>query len=496
MQDNVRSITNSIKFLSKKYPTMTFFVGGAHAISLNEEFLRSSGANYVMVGESELNIVPLMNYVMRGIGDISQIKNLRYIDTNNNYIETPIAEPIKDLDKIPFPHYIYKNNDELSLAGVITGRGCPYKCAFCFEGTRAKNVRYRSLDNVFEEISILLKNNKNIRSIQFYDDTFTLNPGRTIEFCERFKPLYKEFGITWICEIHCQTICNNPDLIKTMVDSGLVEAQIGLESTIDEILKKFNKSSTKEMILKTIENCQKAGLMLLEGNILLAATNETREQIESYFDSIEELLTIGKGMLDIFVVMFWPFPNTPITLNPSQYGISVLADQCEYSINSIKNFVSESDNISRSEYIELYDMLNNKIQSTYKKIVSSFTKKDAQKFWRSKSFAPISKWGKTLNSIGYMKTYFGAMEGKNSVAVDTDGAYLIRTFNMLEYKGMSLYLKETDLIINNLDSRILELCNGENTKERIAERLKISLDLTIERLRILEDSMLVFGSLI
>ena len=118
-------------------------------------------------------------------------------------------------------------------------------------------------------------------------------------------------------------------MIRQMVDSGLIEAQIGLESVDNSILVNMNKKSTREMIFKTIEHCKNAGLYILEGNLLLAATNETKAQIESYYDAIEQLLLVGKGMLQLYVVMFCPFPNTPISNDPSKYGIRILPDQCD-----------------------------------------------------------------------------------------------------------------------------------------------------------------------
>lgn len=361
---------------------------------------------------------------------------------------------------------------------------------------KRKKVRYRSLDNVFEEISVLIKNKSNLRTIQFYDDTFTLNLERVMEFCRRFQPIYKEFGINWVCEIHCQTVYDKPDMIRKMVESGLIEAQIGLESVENSILTKINKKSTREMIFKTIEHCKNAGLYILEGNLLLAATDETKTQIESYYDAIEQLLLAGKGMLQLYVVMFWPFPNTPISNNPSKYGIRILPDQCEYSLNSIKNFVSESENISREEYIEYFSALNDRIESIYKKICSTMNRDEAAKHWRNGSFSSISSWGKSLSTFNHMNTYFKAHDGKNTVSASTKGAYLIRTFDMLVYNGKSLYIKEADITVSELDSRILELSNGANTIDDIAKVLMVEPHKICERVNDLENRMLLYGSII
>ena len=134
------------------------------------------------------------------------------------------------------------------------------------------------------------------------------------------------------------------------------------------------------MIIQTVENCKKAGIYMLEGNIMLGAAGETKEQLlfqiphrffsscykilalylhlkwryhrktesflhsyEANFDFAEQLIIAGKGMIQIYPVLLWPFPNTPITLNPSKYGVKIIEEQCEYTVNCISNCVSESE---------------------------------------------------------------------------------------------------------------------------------------------------------
>ena len=167
-----------------------------------------------------------------------------------------------------------------------------------------------------------------------------------------------------------------------------------------------------------------------------------------------------------------------------------------YSLNSIKNFVSESENISREEYIEYFNELNDRIESSYKKICSTMPRDEAAKHWRNGSFSSISSWGRALSTFSHMNTYFKAREGKNIVSASEKGAYLIRTFDMLVYKGKSLYIKEADIIISELDSRILELSNGANTIDDIAEVLMVEPQTIVERVSDLENRMLIYGSII
>lgn len=495
MQDNIYVVQNAIKYIKAKYPNIVCTVGGAQAGALDQTFVEESGADYIMVGESENSITELMDYIFHEKGNIEEILNVCYMNSQGVYVRNPLSDLICDLDSIPFPNYVLKSDDNLTYAGIITGRGCPFKCAFCYEGTREKTVRYRSLDNVFEEISVLLKNNKNVKAIQFYDDTFTLNTDRVREFCRRMKKVHDEYGISWICEIHCQTVYDKPELLKMMVDAGLNEAQIGIESGDDTILKKLNKTITSDMIIKTVENCRTAGLYMLEGNIMLGAAGETKEQLEANLEFAERLITAGKGMLQIYPVLLWPFPNTPITLNPSKFGVKVIEEQCDYTVNCISNCVTESETVPRQEFVEYFYKLTDKFSDVYFRLAAKFTAKEARKHWLNGSFSFVEQWGRSLSAIKYMNT-FNIAKDKQEVDLSNDEVYPVRTFDVLSYKGNQLYLRETDILVEELDSRILELCNGKNNVKEIAKRLSVDLSLLHERLKVLENIMLVYGSII
>lgn len=494
MQDNMYAIKNAIKYLKEKHSNLIFIVGGAQAIALGEKFIKSNCIDYVMVGESEKNIVPLMNYIFRNEGAIEKIFGIRYISPEGKFVENPQSELIENLDLLPFPLYIYERDDTLRHAGIITGRGCPFKCSFCYEGAKEKTVRYRSLSNVFEEISLVIQNKKNLKIIQFYDDTFTLNKERVLSFCEQYKPIYDKYKINWGCEIHCQTVYREPDVVKSMVDCGLIDAQIGLESGNYNILKKLNKQLTPDMIFTTIDVCMEAGLKRLEGNILLGGAGENEEELEEQFAFAEKLLHHGKGMFDLNIALFWPYPNTPITKKPEQYGVKLLSEQCDYTISSIKNVVTESNDLSRQYFVEHYFKLNERILSLYDSMVSQFTGSEILKHWGKEIFSSKSKWAQAITKYSYISRFLLAKLNNDIKLAPT--VFPIRTFDLLSYKDNCLYLKEANIDFNPLQSRILELCNGKNNIKTIAEELKTSISVILDELRKLEDRMFVYGSII
>lgn len=494
MQDNMYAIINAINYLKNKYSHLKFIIGGAQAIAFDESVVRSNLIDYVMIGESEKNIVPLMNYIFHNEGQVEKIFGIRYIDSEGRFTENSQSDLIKNLDSLPFPLYAYERDNSLSHAGIITGRGCPFNCSFCYEGAKEKTVRYRSLANVFEEISLIIENKKKLKIIQFYDDTFTLDRERVLSFCEQYKPIYDKYGISWACEMHCQTVYKEPMLVKAMVDCGLVDAQIGLESGNCDILKKFNKQLTPDMTQATIDVCKAAGLKRLEGNILLGGAGENEEQLEEQFSYAEKLLHQGKGMFELNIALFWPYPNTPITKNPRKYGVKILPQQCEYTINSMKNIVTESLDLNRERFVEHYFKLSEKIISLYDDIVLQFTASDILRHWGREIFTSRSRWAQAIKKYSFINCYLSA-KFQNDVKLSST-VFPIRTFDLLTYRNNCLYLKEAKVCFNNVESRILELCNGKNNIKHIATKLNISMDALLAKLSNLEERMLIYGSII
>lgn len=492
MEDNLSSVEKAIDYLKNHYPHIITTIGGAQAIALNETFLRNIPVDYIMIGESEHSYLDLIKNIFELNTKFDTINNLRFINKKNEYTETPRGELIKDLDTIPFPDYVYHKDDNLSMAGIITGRGCPYNCAFCYEGAKEKTVRYRSLQNVFEEISLLIKNKANLKRIQFYDDTFTVDINRVRAFCRRYSEIHEKYNIGWICEIHCQTVYNHPELLRDMVQSGLLSAQIGLESGDLSTLKKLNKQTTPEQIMQTIRNCKSAGLSRLEGNIMLGAIEETSAQLEEQFDFVEKLITNGRGMFELGLAMFWPFFNTPISLNPEKYGIKILNEQCKNTINCIHNLVTQSELVNREGYVKHYYKLTDWLNKIYEREALNMKANEVITYWRNNGLGLHLQWGRALLKYNYIQNFIFA-ETQISVDFSNINVCPVRTFDLLKYKNGCLYLKEANRQFGKMDSAILELCNGKNTVRQIAESLKYEVAIIQKRLIDLKEQMYIYG---
>ena len=179
------NVTENI-FLSRHIREMyqlPVIVGGPQATALDENFFAQSKCNAVVRYEGELTVLDLMNYFLEDVGDLKDIRGIAY-PTDEGIKLNPERPLIKNLDALPFidedcfiePAHFYRG------LSVMTGRGCPFRCAFCHEGAHTRTVRFRSVENVLAEVDAYIERVDRDRDfyLHFTDDTFTLNAVSTV----------------------------------------------------------------------------------------------------------------------------------------------------------------------------------------------------------------------------------------------------------------------------------------------------------------------------
>ena len=112
-----------------------------------------------------------------------------------------------------------------------------------------------------------------VKEFFFDDDTFNIQQGRTIELCEKLKPL----GITWSCTSRVTT---SRDTLKAMKEAGCRLLIVGFESGDPQILKNIKKGATVERAREFVKDCHDLGL-IIHADFILGLPGETKESIRN-----------------------------------------------------------------------------------------------------------------------------------------------------------------------------------------------------------------------
>jgi len=226
----------------------------------------------------------------------------------------------ENIDDIPFPAWDLFPIDYYALIRephcvpsdrvmpVITSRGCPFKCNFCYR--MQPKVRLRSPESVVEEIK-QLKRDYGITYIAFQDDLFMMSSARAIEISEAIMDL----GMKWNCFGRLNYASR--EVIKAMKKAGCVYIGYGIESLDDTVLKNMNKNLTVEQIEKGIKITKEEGISpgfnIIWGNI--GDTEETLQKAVDFLlkhDDQSQLRTIRPVT---------PYPGSPLYYKAIEMGL-------------------------------------------------------------------------------------------------------------------------------------------------------------------------------
>lgn len=309
-----------INFLKQKTNSPIVW-GGVHATLFPENCIKHS--DFVCVGEGEETILELASAI-ENKKSYRKIKNLIFKDSKTKkIIKNPVRPAIEDIDKLPFAdydlqdHYLLENNHlrkfkEKDLAGQIfflTGRGCPYGCAYCsnnflnqiYAGKSTKAVRWHSIDYIIDCILDLKKRFPSLSYFDIRDDTFSLRPLLQIkEFCEKYKQKVK---LRFKCLGDPKTISD--EKIKLLVDAGCTDIIVGIQAIEKTNKEIFKRNQTDKEVLNSAKILNKyEDKLTVMYDIITCNPYETSKDVEK---TIRLLQKISKPyFLSVNNLVFFP----------------------------------------------------------------------------------------------------------------------------------------------------------------------------------------------
>lgn len=267
--------------------------GGPHP-TFYPEMINDEHIDAICMGEGDEALPEFVKAIETG-GDITAIPNF-ITKLNGKIFRNRLRPLIEDLDSLPYfdrslyhkyPLYRGRLRELLFYNMVITGRGCPYGCTFCFN--RLYNQLYhgmgtvyrrRSIQNVINEIMEMRQNDPLLTLISFDDDIFNLPPGEWIEgFLEEYR---NSVGVPF--KINSRADLLDDDLIRRLKESGCYTIKIGVESGNQHIRNViYQKNISDSEIINAASAVKRNGMKLQTYNIF-GAPGETLEKAFETFD--------------------------------------------------------------------------------------------------------------------------------------------------------------------------------------------------------------------
>ncbi len=306
--------------LAKDASTCKVVLGGAHASAIPEKTLTDiPNADFLLRGEAERTLPALTRALSDGTAP-DNIPGLWY-RRNGKVLasETPPAQ--LDIASIPTPARdlvaeAYESKRYYSILirsrpidTIITSRGCPFSCHFCYNLN--PSYRGRSAEDVVAELVAIRRGG--IRDVEIVDDNFTMNRERAMKI---FDLIIREgLGISFRLKSRVNVV--DEELLTRARQAGAYQVSYGTESGVQDILDAMDKRITVEQMVNAIELTKRCRLNC-HTSWICGYPGETPETFETTVDLIVNLKPTTAN-IDILI----PYPQTQVYLEARDAGTLV-----------------------------------------------------------------------------------------------------------------------------------------------------------------------------
>jgi radical SAM superfamily enzyme YgiQ (UPF0313 family) len=304
----------------ERHPDAFICTGGPYAIAAQDRCLAEGGAfDAAVTGEGERTVVEMLERLSRG-RSLGGVEGLVYREGAT--VRVNAARPlVANLDELPFPDRTLLGDANLYMpppamyrrkpvAVVLTSRGCNRRCIFCFQldKERRTGVRFRSVDNVLEEIELCL--DQGFKEIKFIDDTFAQDRQRALLLAREIKRRRLDF--TWFASACVNQV--DPELLQAFRDAGCWAILFGVESGVQKNLNTLRKGISLPQVRNAVRWAKEVGLRV-QTTFMFGIPGETYEEALRTIDFACEL---EPDVASFHAIV--PFPGTYLYDHVDEYG--------------------------------------------------------------------------------------------------------------------------------------------------------------------------------
>lgn len=358
-------VCKASRSIRKSFSDIFQVAGGPH-VTLNPNEVANGQFNAICIGDGEYPALELVQQLQHGRNP-SGIKNLWIKQRNGKVEKNPVRPFIQQLDALPFPDremwnkYIAREN---SYQIMIIARGCSFNCSYCSNHalkkvTSGNYVRFRSPQNIIEEIKELVLKYPKIDEILFEAETISQNINFLKKFCKTLKKYHNKYNvkISYGATLRITSGMDYDYIFNLLNDAHFRYIILGLESGSQRIREKIlNRFYSNKEFQKAVLSAKKNRLQV-RLNVLMGLPTE------SYLDYKKTFIFTQKLDVDeVYDAIYYPYPKTVlyelcIKKNMINNNVRIIKERC----NTILKLTKFPKKILLKEYIWFnYNIFKNK----------------------------------------------------------------------------------------------------------------------------------------
>ena len=248
--------------IKKQYPEIICIAGGPE---ITADPFSSTSFDYTVAGEGETAVPSLIALLASGQDETGKLPQGVFSPRKEHQTAAsafPHALP-PDINNLISP-WLDGTIDPQNYGGVLweLARGCPFKCAYCYESKGAKEVRYFSMERIEKELDFFAR--KKVPQVFVLDPTYNADKKRALEILHLISQ--KISGTFFYFEGRAEFIDRELAEAFTKIPCAL---QIGLQSMHEEVLAKVHRTLAKKLFIKNIGILNHTGVIFGFDLILL-----------------------------------------------------------------------------------------------------------------------------------------------------------------------------------------------------------------------------------
>jgi anaerobic magnesium-protoporphyrin IX monomethyl ester cyclase len=322
-------------------------LGGPHPSALPEESLKE-GADIVVRGEGEETLTELLEKwpSLEGIKGISYLKNGEVVHEDPRPL-------LQNLDILPFPAFHLLEHIEkyttpqpvltkpMKTLTIISSRGCPYNCTYCYKGVFGRTWRAHSAEYVADLWQHLYEKYK-VEMIGVEDDNFNMDPERVRKICRMLKE--RNIKTLWTTAQGLRADRIDKDLLSLMKETGFMRTGFGIEAGSQEMINKIDKSLDLKRVKESIRYCKELGIESI-GYFMLGNYGENKKTMEQ---TIRLACELDPDIAHFTIAV--PLPGSPLYKIIEKEGKFIIKDwnlygytrgRCFFEIGDLKKDLVE-----------------------------------------------------------------------------------------------------------------------------------------------------------
>ena len=208
-----------------------------------------------------------------------------------------IFSPRANQENLPSPYLTGTLNPAEYQNGALweLARGCPFKCAYCYESKDEKTVAYFPLERIRQELDFFAKHK--VGQIFVLDPTYNAKKDRAVEILK----LIRQKAPSTFFHFECRAELLNPELVAAFSRISC-SLQIGLQSAHPQVLKLVARSINRKEFAGKISLLNNAGIIF--GFDLIYGL--PGDNLAGFKESIDYAISLYPNSLEIFRLSVLP----------------------------------------------------------------------------------------------------------------------------------------------------------------------------------------------